>query len=91
MSYIVRPSTAPTEYTDLMHELEFVIPTDGSTAASKRDSALVYGILHSNITDNTANTRIRQQSKTKDGRTAWTDIVMSCFVVECLLVLFMVF
>ena len=54
MSYIVRPSTAPTEYTDLMHELEFVIPNDGSTAASKRDSAYVYDILHSNITDHTA-------------------------------------
>ena len=74
MSYIVRPSTAPSEYNDLMHELEYVIPNDGSTAASKRDSALVYGILYSNITDNTAKTRIRQLSKAKDGLSAWNDI-----------------
>ena len=69
MSYIVRPSTVPTEHIDLMQELEFVILNDGLTAASKSDSNLVYGILHSNITDNTAKTRIRQQSKTKERTT----------------------
>ena len=74
MSYIVRPRAALTEYDNLMHELEFVIPNDGSTAASKRDSALVYGTLYSNITDDTAKTRIRQPSKTKNGRLAWTSI-----------------
>ncbi len=74
MSYIVRPSTAPTEYTNLMHELEFVIPNDDLPAAFKHDSALVYGILHSNILDHTAKTRIRQLNKTKDGRTAWNDL-----------------
>ena len=57
-----------------MHELEYVIPNDGSTAASKRDSALVYGILYSNITYNTTKTRIQQLSKAKNGRTAWNDI-----------------
>ena len=74
MSYIVRPRAALTEYDNLMHELEFVIPNDGSTAASKRDSDLVYGTLYSNITDDTAKTRIRQPSKTKNGRLAWTSI-----------------
>ncbi len=74
MSYIVRPSTVPAEYNDLMHELEFVIPNDGSTATSKRDSALVYGILHSNITDPVAKTRIRQPTNKKDGCSAWKDL-----------------
>jgi len=74
MSYIVRPKTPPTEYADLMHELEFLIPNDGSTAASKRDSKAVYGILHSMIDCHTAKTRIRQSPTLKDGRTAWFDI-----------------
>ena len=60
LSFIIRPRALPTAYDNLMHKLEFVIPNDGSTAASKRDSNLVYGTLYSNITDDTAKTRIQQ-------------------------------
>ena len=72
MSYIVRPRAPPTEYDNLMNELEFVIPNDGSMAVSKRDSDLVYGTLYSNITDDTAKTRIWQTGAIKNGRLAWT-------------------
>ena len=74
LSYIVRPRALPSEYDNLMHKLEFVIPNDGSTAASKRDLNLVYGILYNNITDDTTKTRVQQPGATKNGRISWTNI-----------------
>ena len=56
LSYIVRPRALPSEYDDLRHELEFVIPNDCLMAASKRDSTLVYSIIFSSSTDDTAKT-----------------------------------
>ena len=74
LSYIVCPRALPSEYDDLRHELEFVIPNDCSTAASKRDSTLVYSIIFSSITDDTAKTRVRQKNTIKNRRLGWTNI-----------------
>ena len=68
LSYIVRPRALPSEYDGLRHDLEFVISNDCSTAASKRDSALVYSIIFSCITDDTAKTRVLQKCAIKNGR-----------------------
>ena len=62
LSYIVRPRVLPSEYDNLRHELEFVIPNDCSTADSKRDSTLVYSIIFSSMTNDTAKTRVRQKN-----------------------------
>ena len=74
LSYIVCPRALPSKQDNLIHKLQFVIPNDGSTAASKRDSNLVYGTLYSNITDDTAKTRIRRKCAIKNGCLAQTNI-----------------
>ena len=74
LSYIVRPTALPPEYDDLRHKLKFVIPNDCSTAASKRDSTMVYSIIFSSISDDTAKTYVRQNNKMKNGRLGWTNI-----------------
>ena len=73
-SYIVRPRALPSEYDNLRHELEFVIPNYFSTAASKRDSTLVYSIIYSSITDDTAKTCVQEKNTIKNGRLGWTNI-----------------
>ena len=74
LSYIVHPRALPSEYNGLRHELEFVIPNDCLTAASKHDLNFVYSIIFASITDDTAKTRFRQKCAIKNGRLGWTDI-----------------
>ena len=74
LSYIVRPTALLSEYDDLRHELELVIPNDCLTASSKHDSNLVYSIIFSSISDDTAKTYVRQNNKLKNGCIGWTNI-----------------
>ena len=37
LSYIIRTPERPTEFESLLHELEYCLPIDSSTAANKRD------------------------------------------------------
>ena len=71
LSYIVRPTTPPSEFSNLRHELEFVVVNDGSTATSKCDSMLVYSIMHASITCEVAKTYIENNNEEKCGRVGW--------------------
>ena len=52
LSYVIRPPECPTEFESLLHELEYYLPIDGSTAANKCDQKQLYGILDNNTSDN---------------------------------------
>ncbi len=74
LSYIIRPSTPPTTFHSLTHELESVITNDGSTAESRRDSKMVYKILLTNTVDKAAKSYMEDDNDAECGRKAWFSI-----------------
>ena len=73
-SYIVRPTTLPSEFSNIWHELEFVVVNDGLTVTSKHDSMLVYSIMHASITCEVAKTYIKNDNKKKCERFGWVSL-----------------
>ena len=71
LSYIICPPERPTELDSLLHELEYCLPIDGSTAANKRDQRQLYDILDFSTLDNTSRSWLTSDEHCHQGCRGW--------------------
>ena len=71
LSYIICPPERPTVFDSLLHELEYCLPIDGSTAANKRDQRQLYNILDYHTKDDNSRAWLTSKEHQYKGRNGW--------------------
>ena len=71
LSYVICTPERPAEFDSLLHELEYCLPIDGSTAANKRDQRQLYDILDFNAKDDNSRAWLTSKDHQIQGCSGW--------------------
>ena len=71
LSYVICTPEHPTEFDPLLHELEYFLPIDGSTAANKRDQKQLYDLLDFSTQDPNSRSWLTNNEARDQGRRGW--------------------
>ena len=71
LPYVICTPERPAVFDSLLHELEYCLPIDGSTAANKRDQRHLYDILDFNMKDDNSRAWLTSKEHQHQGCSGW--------------------